>query len=175
MAKASSVKSRPSLLYIEVQINGKNALCLVDTKARHSFMNSKLLAIELDLPTKRVGKFINMWIAKEKVHKMKDVAFHVTLKSRELKFVESFTLCEMDKVDLILVDTFFKAFIVEVTQKLVHLVVCHESKEVTLKLIRIPMVEECKLILVLMDQMKNVILQLVVVIQMGQNKGIERC
>ena len=63
VAKASSLKPRPSLLYLEAQINGKNVSCLVDTGAMHSFMSPKL-ARELGLPTQRAGKSINVRFAK---------------------------------------------------------------------------------------------------------------
>ena len=53
-AKASSLKPRPSLLYLEAQINGKNVSCLVDIGATHSFMSPKL-ARDLGLPTRRAG------------------------------------------------------------------------------------------------------------------------
>ena len=43
VAKASSLKPRPSHLYLEAQINGKNVSCLVDTRATHSFMSPKLV------------------------------------------------------------------------------------------------------------------------------------
>jgi hypothetical protein len=41
VAKASSLVPRPSLLYLEVQISGKN-VSSVDKKATHSFMSLKL-------------------------------------------------------------------------------------------------------------------------------------
>jgi ClpP class serine protease len=41
VAKASSFKPQPILLYLEAKISGRNLLCLVDTKATHSFMNLK--------------------------------------------------------------------------------------------------------------------------------------
>ena len=100
VAKASSLKPRPSFLYLEAQINGKNVSCLVDTGATHSFMSPKL-ARELGLPTQRAGKPINVRFAKGEPHETKEVALHVNLKSGALEFVESFTLCEMDEVDLI--------------------------------------------------------------------------
>ena len=80
VAKASSLKPRPSLLYFEAQINGKNVSCLVDTGATHSFMSLKL-AKELGLPTWRVDKPINVQFAKGKPHETKEVALHVNLKS----------------------------------------------------------------------------------------------
>ena len=116
VAKASSFKPRPSLLYLKAQINGKIASCFVDTRAMHSFMSPKL-ARELSLPTCRVGKSIKVRIAKDELYETKEVALHVNLKSGALEFVESFALCEMDEVDLILGDTFFEAHIVDVRCK----------------------------------------------------------
>ena len=69
VAKASSLKPRPSLLYLEAQINGKNVSCLVDTGATHSFMSPKL-ARELGLPTRRAGKPINVRFAKGEPHEL---------------------------------------------------------------------------------------------------------
>lgn len=42
VAKASSLKSRLSLLYLKPQMKGINVLCLVDKDATQSFMSSKL-------------------------------------------------------------------------------------------------------------------------------------
>ena len=165
VAKASSLKPRPSLLYLEAQINGKNVSCLVDTGATHSFMSPKL-ARELGLPTRRAGKPINVRFAKGEPHETKEVALHVNLKSGALEFVESFTLCEMDEVDLILGDTFFEAHTVDVRRKPVRLVVCRDGKEVTLQLTRIPMAGGGKLNLVSMEQMQDE--QLVVWVRMEQ-------
>ena len=77
----------------------------------------------------------------------------MNLKSGALEFVESFTLCEMDEVDLILGDTFFEAHTVDVRHKPVRLVVCRDGKEVTLQLTRTPMAGGGKLNLVSMEQM----------------------
>ena len=42
------------------------------------------------------------------------MALHMTLKSWALEFVESFTRCEMDEIDLMLGDMFFEAHIIDV-------------------------------------------------------------
>jgi hypothetical protein len=42
VAKASSLKPRPSLLYLEAQMNGRN-VSWVDKEAMHSFMSLKLI------------------------------------------------------------------------------------------------------------------------------------
>ena len=152
VAKTSSLKPRPSLLYLEAQINGKNVSCLVDIGATHSFMNPKL-ARKLGLLTWRVGKPINVQFAKGEPYETKEVVLHVNLKSRALEFVESFTLCEMDEVDLILGDIFFEAYTVDVRRKPVHLMVCRDGKELTLQLTRTPMARGGKLNLVSMEQM----------------------
>ena len=41
VAKASSLTPRPSLLYLEAQVSGRN-VSLVDKEATHSFMSLKL-------------------------------------------------------------------------------------------------------------------------------------
>ena len=170
VAKASSLKPRPSLLYLEAQINGKNVSCLVDTWTTHSFMSPKL-AKELGLPTRRTGKPINARFAKDEPHETKEVALNMTLKCGTLEFVESFTLCEMDEVDLILGDTFFETHTVGVRRKPVRLVVCREGKEVSLNLTRNPMAGGNKLNLVSIDQMSKV--QMVVIVRMEQHQGVQ--
>jgi hypothetical protein len=42
VAKASSLKPKLTILYLEAKINGRNVSCLVDTGATHSFMSPKL-------------------------------------------------------------------------------------------------------------------------------------
>ena len=161
VAKASNLKPKPSLLYLEARINGKNVSRLVDIGAMHSFMNPKL-AKQLGLPMWRAGKPINVWFAKGEPYETKEVALHVNLKSGALEFVESFTLCEMNEVDLILGDTFFEAHIVNMRRKLLRFMVCRDGKEVTLQLTRTAMAGGSKLNLVSMEQMQDE--QLVVVV-----------
>ena len=103
-----------------------------------------------------------MRFAKGEPHETKEVALHVNLKRGALEFVESFILCEIDEVDIILGDIFFEAYAVDVKCKPVRLVMCHDGKEVTLQLIRTPMARGCKLNLVSMEQMQDE--QLVVVV-----------
>ena len=61
------------------------------------------------------------------------------LKNGALEFVENFILCEIKEVDLILRNTFFEIHTMDVKGKSVHLMVCHDGKEVPLKLTNIPM------------------------------------
>ena len=168
VAKASSLKPRPSFLYLKAQINGKNVSCLIDIRVTHSFMSPKLARI-LDLPMWRAGKPINIRFAKGEPYETQEVALHVNLKNGALEFVESFTLCKMDEVELILEDTFFEAHMVDVRHKPVCLVVCRDGKEVTLQLTRNPMAGGGKLNLVSIEQMQDK--QLVVVVQMEQMEG----
>jgi hypothetical protein len=60
------------------------------------------------------------------------VVLDVILECEKLEFRESFILCELDEINLILGDTFFEAHTVDVKQKLAPLVVCHDGEEVTL-------------------------------------------
>ena len=167
VAKASSLKPRPGLLYFEAQIKGKDVSCLVDTGATHSFMSPKL-ARELGLQTRRASKPINVRFAKGEPHKAKEVALDVILTSGTLEFVESFTLCEMDEVDLILGDTFFEAHAVDVRRKPARLVVCRDDKELVLKLTRAPIAVGGKLNLVALDQMIED--RFMVVVRVGQEE-----
>ena len=57
--KASSLRPRPSLLYLEAQINRRNVSYLVDTRATHFFVSPKLSKV-LSLPTHGAGKPINV-------------------------------------------------------------------------------------------------------------------
>ncbi len=42
VVQANNLKPRPSLLYLNAQINRNNVLSLVDTEAIHSFISPKL-------------------------------------------------------------------------------------------------------------------------------------
>ena len=152
MAKASSLTPRPGLLYLEAPVNNKQVSCLVDTGATHSFMSLKL-ARELGLPTKEVSKPINVRFAKGEPHQAREVALDVTIRSGTWEFVENFTLCEMDEVDVILGDTFFESHAVDVRRKPTRLVVCRDGKELELKLTRGPLVAGGKLNMVSLNQM----------------------
>jgi hypothetical protein len=128
VAKTSSLKSRRSLLYFEVEINGRNVSCLVDTGAMHSLISPKFTK-ELGLLTGRAGKSINVRFAKGEPHETNEVALNVNLKYGILEFTKNFTLCEMDEVDLILGDTFFEIHTVDVRRKPIRLVVCRNGRD----------------------------------------------
>ena len=78
----------------------KDVSSLVDTSATHFFVSPKL-AKESSLPTRNVIKLINMRFAKGKPHETKEAVLHVTLNCGPLEFIKSFTLCEIDEVDII--------------------------------------------------------------------------
>jgi hypothetical protein len=107
VAKASGLKPRPSLMYLEAQIYGRDLSCLVDIGAMHSFMSPNL-AKELGLQVQNARKFVNVHLPKGKPHKTKEMALDVTLEYENLEFRENFTLYEMDEIDFILGDTFFE-------------------------------------------------------------------
>ena len=71
---------------------------------------------------------MNVRFAKGKPHETKEVALHVILKFKTLEFVESFTLCEMNDVNLILRDFVFEIHTVDVRHKVMHFVACHYVK-----------------------------------------------
>ena len=100
VAKASGLKPRPSLLYLEAQICGRDLSCLIDTIATHSFMNSNL-AKKWGLQVQKASKPMNVHFAKGKPQKTKKVALDAILGCEKLEFRENFILCEMDKIDLV--------------------------------------------------------------------------
>jgi predicted aspartyl protease len=67
VVKASGLKPKPSLLYPEARIIGRNLSCLVDTGAMQSFMNPNL-DNELDLQVQKESKPINVRFAKGEPH-----------------------------------------------------------------------------------------------------------
>ena len=72
----------------------------------------------------------------------------------------------MGEMDLILEDTFFETYTVDVRHKPMQLVVCCNDNKLTVKLTMIPKIRGGKLILVSIDQKTNE--QKVVVVQMQQ-------
>jgi hypothetical protein len=54
-------------------------------------------------------------IAKGELHKTKEAALDVILEPEKLESWKSFTLYEMDEVDLILDNTFFEAYNIEMS------------------------------------------------------------
>jgi hypothetical protein len=85
LAKVSDFKPRPSLLYLEAKISGRDLSCLIDIEATQSFMSSKL-AKELDLRVQKASKSINVHFAKGEPHKTQEVALDVTLECEKLDF-----------------------------------------------------------------------------------------
>ena len=63
-----------------------------------------------------------------KLHEIKDVTLHVTLKSGILEFVESITLCEIDETDFNLRDTFIKIHTVDIKYIQLWFVVYYDGK-----------------------------------------------
>jgi hypothetical protein len=97
-------------------------------------------AKELYLHTHKVGKPTNVRFGKGKPHGTNEVALNVNLKCRTLRFVEGFTFSETNEVDLVLEDTFIETHTMDV-KHMIRLVVCHDSKNLTLKLKMTPITE----------------------------------
>ena len=77
VAKASSVNPRPSFLYLEARMYGRNFLW-INEMATHSFMSPKLIR-ESGLADTYSGEPINVWFGKGMPHEINKVALHVTL------------------------------------------------------------------------------------------------
>ena len=73
------------------------------------------------MSTRKASKPINVQFAKGESYETKEVALHVTLKWETLEFVKNFTLCKMDKMNLILGDTFFETHMTNVRRMPVRL------------------------------------------------------
>jgi hypothetical protein len=84
VAKASSLKPRPSLLYLEAQISNRDTSFFVDTGATYSM--SPNLAKELGLQVQKASKSMNVLFLKDKPYNTKDVALDVTLECEKLDF-----------------------------------------------------------------------------------------
>jgi len=74
---------------------------------------SPRLAIELGLQFKESNKSMKVQFAKGKLHKTSKVATNMEVKSGKFTFVEDFTMCDMDGVDLILGNTFLDTYVVD--------------------------------------------------------------
>ena len=74
-AKASSLKPRSSVLYLEAQMNGRN-VSWIDKEATHAFISSKPIG-GWDLPAGRAGKPTKVQFAKGEPHEANETAMHV--------------------------------------------------------------------------------------------------
>ena len=77
LAKASSLKPKPSLLCLQAQMNARN-VSWVDNEAKHYFLSLKLTR-SWGLSTRRARKPIHMRFGKDEPHETNEVALHVAL------------------------------------------------------------------------------------------------
>ncbi len=116
MAKASKPKLNPRLLFLKGSIHDHDVSFLLDTSATHSFVSLRL-AMELGLQLKESSKPIKVQFAKSKPHNTSKVATNVKVKCGKFSFVEDFTVCEMDGIDLILGNTFLDTYAIDIRRR----------------------------------------------------------
>ena len=96
------------LMFIQGQINVLYVSVLVDTWASHSFMNPQMVKL-LGLVPMRVDNPIKVRFAKGEPQVAGRVVGNVPIECGTWKKEESFTICEMDDIDVVLGLMFLKA------------------------------------------------------------------
>ena len=97
------------LMFLQGPINDQHVSMLVDTGASHSFMSPQMVK-SLGLVPMRVDNPIKVRFAKGKPQVVGRVVGNVPIECGTWKGEESFTICEMDDIDVILGLTFLEAY-----------------------------------------------------------------
>lgn len=142
LAKENKPKLSPRLLFLKGSIRKYDVSLLLDTGATHSFVSPRLV-MELGLQLKESSKPIKVQFAKGKPHKTSKVATSVEVKCGKFTFVEDFTVCEMDGVDLILGNTFLDTYAIDIRRRPSLKVVANvngKELELELEITKSPMV-----------------------------------
>lgn len=169
LAKANKPKLSPRLLFLKGSISQYDVSLLVDTGATHSFVSPRL-AMELGLQMRESSKPIKVQFAKGKPHKTSKVATNVEVKCGKFTFVEDFTVCEMDGVDLILGNTFLDTYGVDIRRRPSLKVVANvDGKELELEITKAPIVLGTQIHLVALEDLSDA--RFLVVMRVGVDGG----
>ena len=121
------------LMFLQGRINDQHVSMLVDTGASHSFMSPQMVK-SLGLFPMRVDNPIEVRFAKGEPQVAGQVVGNVPIECGTWKGEESFTICEMDDIDVVLGLTFLEAYNGVFKGKKRELVVQSDGKEFVLPL-----------------------------------------
>ena len=137
VAKASDSKLGSGLLFLKGVVGKSDHCFLLDTGATHSFISPEA-AKRMGLPLSKASKPIQVRFARGKPHQTCLVATGVEVKCQNFTFVENFTVCEMDGIDLILGNTFLDTYGVDIRRRPLSVVANPEGKEIELEFTKAP-------------------------------------
>ena len=169
LAKANKPKLTPRLLFLKGSICKHDVALLLDTGATHSFISPRL-AMELGLQLKESSKPIKVQFAKGKPHKTSKVATNVEVKCGKFTFVEDFTVCEMDGIDLILGNTFLDTYGIDIRRRPSLKVVANvDGEDLELEITKSPIVLGTQIHLVALEGLSDT--SFLVVMRVGLDGG----
>ena len=116
------------LMFLHCQINDQHVSMLVDTGASHSFMSPQMVK-SLGLVPMRVDNPIEVRFANDEPHVAGRVVGNVPIECGTWKGEESFTICEINDIEVVLGLTFLKAYNRVFKGKKQELVVQSNGKE----------------------------------------------
>ena len=119
------------LMFLQCRINDQYVFMLVDTGASHSFMSPQMVKL-LGLFSMRVDNPIEVRFTKGEPQVAGRVVGNVPIECGMWKGEESFTICEMDDIDVVLGLTFLEAYNGVFKGKKRELVVQSDDKEFVL-------------------------------------------
>ena len=154
IAKASSSKLGGGLLFLKGVVGKSDNCFLLDTGATHSFVSPEA-AKKMGLHFSKASKPIEVRFAKGKPHQTCLVAMGVEVKCQNFTFVENFTVCEMDGIDLILGNTFFDTYGVDIRRRPLRVVANPEGKEIELEFTKAPNMLGSRINLVNLEELED--------------------
>jgi hypothetical protein len=92
---------------------------------------------------------------KGKPHQTCLVATRVEVKCQNFTFVENFTVCEMDWIDLILCNTLFDTYGVDIRRRPLRVVANPEGKEIELEFTKAPNMLRSRINLVNLEELEE--------------------
>ena len=120
-------------IFLQGKINDQHVFMLVDIGASHSFISPQIVK-SLGLVPMRVDNPIEVMFAKGEPQVAGRVVGNVPIECGTWKGEESFTICEMDDIDVVLGLTFLEAFSEVFKGKKWELVIQSDGKEFVLPL-----------------------------------------
>ncbi len=104
---------RPNLILLRFKVKTNGVLCLLDSRATHSFVNLSVI-VWLEWVATKLSKPIKVQLAQGVATPTNKVGLGSILECGKAKFTENFMICALDGIGAILGNTFLKVYCIDV-------------------------------------------------------------
>ncbi len=109
VAKASVAKLGPNLIMLKFKVGINGVLCFLDSGTTHSFVSPNVIK-RLGWEATKVAKPIKVHLAQWVMTPTSEVVLGAILECDKAKFAKNFTVCTLDGMEAILVNTFLNTY-----------------------------------------------------------------